>query len=492
MSVSLRPLRQLPEWLRAAADRRLLTEALAQASPTSPRGLSPPGCRSARIRLREDGWRARYGLVFRDRAGVETVVHVAGVLTEPVSGPSAPVASGDVAAGTWRCRLPGLGLDLGIEQGDPALPILDDLTDARRARQLLERAVNEGNAAHEGGAASAHLHIRACEPQVMRYKPGSRCTVRYRVEAAWSDDRPAPRFLVAKTYRGDKGLIAFRGMQALWSSPLADSPVVGIAQPLGFLPGERLLVQGPVDEDTTLKAEVEDAAVHDDPHRWERVGSLVEQAADGLAELHGCGVVPRGEHRWPMEIDEADALVARMAGAVPSAAPSASRATVASPDVPALAAAAATARMILRTIDSWARNAPADRDVPAHGSFRPAQVLVAGTGISFIDFDGFCTAEPAMDVALFCASVKTAGMNALTRSEPTASTLTRPMSELTAVADRFVARYASRRAVNLDRIAAWEGVYLLTQLLHGWTKVKQDRIDASVPLLRAHLERMCL
>jgi Ser/Thr protein kinase RdoA (MazF antagonist) len=360
---------------------------------------------------------------------------------------------------------------LRVEGSDEALPVLDSLLDPFRARQLLERAVNGD------GSDSAVLRIVRCEPRVARYKPGSRCTVVYRIDAAWSDGRPAPDVVVGKTYRGDKGRVAFDGMRALWSSPLAASPVVHIAEPLGYLHDERLLVQGPVREETTVKAVVEGAAAGSAPELWERLGALAERAADGLAALHGCGAVPTVSTGLDAELADGeghgrlhlDGLLSRLATVAPGA-------------------STAVARVLDEIVTRVATCGP-DPDVPSHGSFRPAQVLVWRDEVALIDFDGFCRAEPAMDVALFCASMKVTGMTDAASAGKSPAELARCMARLHEVSERFVDRYTARRPVSLERVAQWEALDLLTQLLHGWTKVKQARLDGTIPLLSAHLGR---
>src|SRR5207248_9088057 len=93
---------------------------------------------------------------------------------------------------------------------------------------------------------------RSCVPRVMRYKPGSRCTILYHLEYPPGPDAGWPELVVAKTYAGDKGRIAWEGMRALWASPLARSSAVTIAEPLAFLPEMNVLVQGPIREEQTL------------------------------------------------------------------------------------------------------------------------------------------------------------------------------------------------------------------------------------------------
>ena len=59
--------------------------------------------------------------------------------------------------------------------------------------------------------------------------------------------------MVAKTYRGEKGANAFAGMQALWDAEVASGAVVSLAEPIAYRHDLRLLVQGPVEEERTLK-----------------------------------------------------------------------------------------------------------------------------------------------------------------------------------------------------------------------------------------------
>ena len=51
------------------------------------------------------------------------------------------------------------------------------------------------------------LRIEACAPKIMRYTPGSRCTILYRLQypADLAAGRDWPAIVVAKTYKGGKG-----------------------------------------------------------------------------------------------------------------------------------------------------------------------------------------------------------------------------------------------------------------------------------------------
>src|SRR5207249_7392358 len=112
----------------------------------------------------------------------------------------------------WRGLIPELGLVLETlppESGLQAQPIL---TDATRARTILEQGIRAGS------PALADIRIERCTPSVARPKP-NRCTGVYRLaygpEAA---GRGWPEVVVAQTHRGDKGRGAYHAVRARWNS----------------------------------------------------------------------------------------------------------------------------------------------------------------------------------------------------------------------------------------------------------------------------------
>jgi aminoglycoside phosphotransferase (APT) family kinase protein len=123
---------------------------------------------------------------------------------------------------------------------------------------------------------------------------------------------------------------------------------------------------------------------------------------------------------------------------------------------------------------------PAQPAVPAHGTFRPAQVLLHQGDIGFIDFDSFCQAEPALDVALFRAAIKDIGAG----SESPAGTAGSPLETL---ADGFLRHYEAVAPISRERVMLWETGHLLVYVLHAWTKVSAKRLPARMATLRRHL-----
>jgi len=47
---------------------------------------------------------------------------------------------------------------------------------------------------------------------------------------------------------------------------------------------------------------------------------------------------------------------------------------------------------------------------PAHGGFKASQLLLQGPHVVMVDFDGFCLADPALDVAYFLAYLRPSGL----------------------------------------------------------------------------------
>ncbi|MGH8939786.1 MAG: hypothetical protein ACRDV2_10610, partial [Actinomycetes bacterium] len=319
--------------------------------------------------MRKEGWAGSYLLTVR--SGTETQprdVALTGVMVDR-GGEGPPVTRSVAAFGdpSWQMHLPALGLELRTEAPEDAgLPALPVLTDPESARDLLERSISGAGPAYDG------YRLRGCVPEVMRYKPGNRCTVRYRLD--YQEDlagRGWPDLVVAKTYRGDKGQVAWEGMRGLWDSPMSSSRV-RIAEPLAFLPDLNVLVQGPVPEQQTLKQSIRAAVAAGDAQALEDLTGTVRATAAGLVALHSSGVGTGELVTWEDELAVVRGVIDRLAARVPEL--------------------EAEATPLLATLETLAGDQPAQPAGPAHRSFRPAQVLLADGGQGFIDFDGFCQA----------------------------------------------------------------------------------------------------
>jgi len=327
---------------------------------------------------------------------------------------------------------------------------------------VLERAIHEA-----GDPRYADLSINACTLDVRRHKPGSRCTALYRLDLPPGSPRHWPRRVVAKTYWGGKGQVAWDAMTALWRSSLGSSPIVAIAEPVGFLAEERVLVQRALPHTGTYKDLLRRVLSGEGRDPLAELGPAAERIGRGLAELHGSGVVSSVKHTWADEAAEVRDVATRLARLVP--------------DLDGVGTE------VLARLEARSATVPAQAPMPAHGSFRPAQVLLDGDGgVGFIDFDSFCMAEPAFDVALFCTSLRDTGLRACLRRGERA---TEHLAMLDELCEAFVAGYRSAASLSQTRLEVWSALPVITGVQHCWTKVKFDRLPYRLNLLEHELAR---
>ena len=461
----------LPEWLVAAAEPDRLRTGLTLAVQEFTRGeLELLRCRAKHFRLQGDTWTFLCRATVGTPDGERYDVWLEGSVDPP--GTRQAVLDGRVVAfgsEAWRCLLPELGVELHTAPADTVLPLVPHLEDAERARVLLESAIRGG-----GTPAYAEMRITTCRPQVMRYDRGSRCTVRYQlthppdaVRRGW------PRVVVAKTYRDEAGRNAHEGMRALWRSEVLRSSAVRIAEPLAYVPELRLLVQGPVAGDRTLEELICASVQQGTPAARDEVDEYLAKAAEGLAALHGCGVAAGETVTLEGEVAEIRALVERLAGVVPQ-----------------LSGAAAP---LLARVADLAVEHTAEPVRPSHGTFRPAQVLLHRSRVGFIDFDGFCQAEPAHDVARFRAGIRDCVIRTHLAAgdgvAPHPMTTGAALAAAESVCDGFLRQYEAVAPVSRERVMLWETLDLLTYVVHAWTRTSPARLNARMLTLEDQLRR---
>jgi hypothetical protein len=118
-------------------------------------------------------------------------------------------------------------------------------------------------------------------------------------------------------------------------------------------------------------------------------------------------------------------------------------------------------------------------------------VLIYKGQIGFIDFDGFCQAEPALDLALFLGKIRDIGLSASKDDEDDVpidrEVLLAWLAETEAICETFLAEYERHAPVSRQRIALWEALDLFTLVQHCWTKVKPVRLNINMLLLERHL-----
>ena len=456
-------LKSMPEWLRAIARPEHLKAAMERSIPEFASGaVALEHVRPTRGRLEDGVFGGIFELTVKGPGGVRRVVCLRGVADS-----RRPVGVDAVSPGVpfgedgWRCAVPELRLVLETAPADTALPALAILTDPSRARALLEGGIRAGSPAY------ADIRIQACTPRVARYKFGQRCTFLYRLEyGPEAAGRGWPEAVVAKTYWRDKGRVAYEGMRALWESELKRSTDVTVAEPLAFIPELRVLIQAVVPHESTLIDLLKSVLRGGTAEIIEEFRDQFAKTARGLAALHACtahGSIFSFEQKMAEIRDRIVGLTNWIPGFDGALEPALAR------------------------LDALATSHPPQRPVPSHRSFRPAQVLLCRGRVAFIDFDGFCEAEPAMDLALFRATMKQSVMR-LACAEPPAPSLDIP-SELDGLCDLFLDEYERMAPVSRERVALWETLYLLESALNGWMKLEPERFESSMALLERHVRQ---
>lgn len=464
----------LPEWLAAARDPSRVCSALAQVVPEFASGrLILERCEIGHMRFKVQIWSGIYELFVRGPGDVETrILPLEGTIFPPgypVSGPTS--APGNLGSQGWRVYLPELNLELASPEPEKVLSSLALLTDPQEARSFLEQSIRDNPAYRE-------FSLQACNPRVVRYKPGSRCTILYDVEYGLhsAPDGRWPDLIVAKTYRSEKGQNAYESMRALWDSPLASSGAVTIAEPLAYSPEMRVLLQGPIREEQTLKNLISWAAFTDTTEALGMAGDWLRKTGFGLAALHASGVRSGRIWTWEDELAEVRERIDRLAEPIPGI--------------------AHAADPLLERLREMAQVVPPDPLVPSHGSFRPAQVLLYQGQIGFIDFDSFCQSEPALDLALFLITVQSIGLDTSDyqgdKSAPPleGAALTRRLEQMLALSDVFLDEYEQSLPVSRQRVALWAALDFTMLVLASWIKIKTFRLQDCIFLLENHLRRM--
>ena len=245
-------------------------------------------------------------------------------------------------------------------RADPALPGLGTATDAAAVRDLLGTRL-------AGGA------VQDCAVDPVRYRPGSRCVLRYQIT-----NRAGVHELYAKVVAADAG---FDVPIALDQPGVLDEPVAPEEPKRRLLPR---LVGG-----------------------WPEHGLLVHEAAEGrdlAAVLRDPAVPPRTRVRLAYRLGS---LLSRLhAGRV--AAPVRTGADSLRTVSAALSAvrqadphAARRLATVLDRLTSWLP--PTGVQVLTHGAFRPAQVVVAANRLTLLDLEDACRGDAERDLGTLLA-----------------------------------------------------------------------------------------
>ena len=275
--------------------------------------------------------------------------------------------------------------------------------------------------------------------------------------------------MIAKVYEGDEGRGTFEAMTALWASPMRDSSTVKIAPPLAFIPEQNVMVQGLVPGDRSLKEHIKAVFKDGLDAGVEALASPVHKAGRGLAEMHTSGALVGPIVTWEEQVDAVRQVSDQLTSVVPT-----------------LAGAIEPLVAKLESIREGVSPGPL---VPTHRSFRPAQVLLDGDDISFIDFDGFCQAEPGLDLALFRTTLCDLSLRALEVDDQPMSAEDQAACQvkLDDLCGVFLAGYQEVAEYAPERLALWDALTTAKDIVDVWRKIKFEHLERRVRFLHHKL-----
>ena len=196
----------------------------------------------------------------------------------------------------------------------------------------------------------------------------------------------------------------------------------------------------------------------------------MRKAGRGLAELHASKAAGGPIVTWKTQLDALNHATDDLVAVVPEL--------------------AGAMRPLVASLERLALDVPAGPLVATHRSFRPAQILLEGDDIAFIDFDGFCQSEAGLDLALFRTTLCDLALRALTEDD------TRPLDagerrecqvELDELCATFLAGYEEVSQVSRARLALWDALTSAKDIVDCWRKVKFEHLERRMEFLHRRL-----
>jgi hypothetical protein len=307
-------------------------------------------------------------------------------------------------------RAQDLGISVQAFPADASLPALAascDTSEHSPLFQALQTAVRT-----QLNDANWRLISASAEP--VRYKPANRCVIRYHLTLERADGGPSARrsfTLFGKVYANPEQAESVQAMQeelyneqvrALGSriagqvllSPLLPRPL-GTIKALGLTLNEAVQ---PATPDETMLTGVRALRPQIRRGRGGEIAAIITPdeelrlTAVALAGLHTSTVQP---HEGSPRTGAKEAKRAR------------ERASLIAAHTPGQAV---EAQRLARQLAAGLEALKPDTYRPAHGGFKASQLLFHGHQVFVVDFDGFCLADPALDVGYFLAYLRPSGL----------------------------------------------------------------------------------
>lgn len=260
-------------------------------------------------------------------------------------------------AGYALVHLPNLGMLVWSFPNDPALPQLPDVVDGRRITSFLPY-----DSLPPGIDGPDDITLVAVD--VLRYRPESRCSMRYRLRAGQHD-----LALFGKTFHDDRGQSIDRMLRKLWQRSREDNACFTVAQPLGYTPAVLTVWQAALTGTPLL-------AVLERKPRPE----LLAAVAGGLVRLHHSELAPTKTITPEDKLREVRKKAAKLMQALPELRES-------------------LQPMVQRLQYELPRHTSPRATI--HGDFDVQQLQVQDGRLTLFDFDDVAVGDPLQDLANF-------------------------------------------------------------------------------------------
>jgi len=299
-------------------------------------------------------------------------------------------------------HLADLGLAVQHFPADNGLPALPTCCDTSPHSPLF--AALQSAAQQQTGNTTCRLIKASAEP--VRYKPGNRCVIRYHLQlehpAAETGSQQKTLTIFGKVYSNPEQARDIQSLQQqLYDEQRQTGEIPFLPQPLGMMDALGL----------TFNEAVQVSYAENDQWHMLRTGTQALQpqitsgrggtitqiitpdeelrlAAQALARLHTSNVHPaaKGPRTGAKEARRAQERAQLLAEHNQEQ--------------------AAPIRAYVQQLASRLEHMQPDLYRPAHGGFKASQLLFHSHRVYVVDFDGFCLADPALDVGYFLAYLR--------------------------------------------------------------------------------------
>jgi aminoglycoside phosphotransferase (APT) family kinase protein len=223
--------------------------------------------------------------------------------------------------------------------------------------------------------------IEETQWQLVHYKPGDRCVLKFTVRLSSVAKASFHRTAYVKIFADEGGAAIHQLMQDLWRT-MRHSVCLRMPQPYGYHPEHRMLVMAEVPGNRDLKRWIECLEAGQPLPSGVDLARLVRcmtVTATALAELHRSEIRPSEVVTFRAELQHQRKELREIRRRLPDM--------------------AVEVEQVQRRLEAGALYD--ERLVPSHGAFRHKQILGNDQCLTFVDFDDLTLAHPAWDAACF-------------------------------------------------------------------------------------------